>query len=115
MPLLHIKDGVNLTGIKAELLDGLLTAAVVFHVAESVLVVTALTDGTHKIGSLHYRGYAADLRARDIPKDKLAVLLGTMKAALGPKFDVILEVDAQAIPHFHLEYDPQHDGGKTLH
>lgn len=114
MALLHIKNGVSATDIKVELLDGLLALAVVFHLAEQLLVITALRDGTHKPLSLHYRGYAADLRARHIPKDRLGPLLQQIKVALGPSWDVLLEYDKNQVPHFHLEYDPQHDGGKTL-
>ena len=114
MALLHIKNGVSATDIKVELLDGLLALAVVFHLAEQLLVITALRDGTHKPLSLHYRGYAADLRARHIPKDHLGPLLEKMKAALGPKFQILLEYNKEGVPHYHVEYDPYNDGGKTL-
>lgn len=114
MALQHIKDGVSVADIKVELLDGLLALAVVFHLAEQLLVITALRDGTHKPLSLHYRGYAADLRARHIPKDRLEPLLEKMKVALGPKFQVLLEYDKDGVPHYHAEFDPARDGGKTL-
>jgi len=107
--MLHLKDGVSVVGIKPELLDGLLSLAVLFHQYELPLVVTALTDGVHKEGSLHYRGYAADLRSRDVPTWQLGHLLDATHQTLGLSWDVVQEVD-----HIHVEYDPHHDGGKGL-
>lgn len=107
--MLHIKDGVDLRNLQPVMFDALLTLAGLFVLRGYTLVVTAGQDGQHMLGSLHYRGYAVDLRSRDIPEPKQAEVLTAMKAYLGPAFDLILEGD-----HFHVEYDPQHDGGKSL-
>lgn len=103
---------MSAAGITVELLDGLLRLAVVFLQAELLLVVTALLDGTHKVGSLHARGYAADLRARHIPTDRLEPLRQKIQAALGPSWDVLLEFDRNMVPHYHIEFDKGHNGGK---
>ncbi len=105
----HIKAGVECTVLKPVLLDALLQLAILFQAYDVVLVVTSLTDGKHKPGSLHYRGYACDLRTRDIPAWQLPHLLDDIHRTLGREYDAIQEVD-----HFHIEYDPDHDGGKRL-
>mgnify|MGYP001568085421 CR=1 FL=1 len=66
------------------------------------LVITALTDGKHMEGSLHYKGQAADLRTRDIATPVLNLIVKNAKEALGKDYDVVLEGD-----HVHLEYDPR--------
>ena len=108
-PLIHLKEGVLVGCLKPVLLDGLLRLAILFYQYERQLVVTALTDGVHKPGSLHYTGYAADLRTRDVPEWQRPHLLDAMHQTLGLDWDVIQEKD-----HYHIEYDPDHDGGKML-
>jgi len=105
----HLKDDVQPGPIKPVLLDALLRLAVLYHQYERALVITALGDGVHKPNSLHYRGYAADLRTRDIPAWQVPHLLDAIQHELGHDWDVLQEVD-----HLHVEYDPQHDGGKSL-
>jgi hypothetical protein len=73
------------------------------------LVITSLRDGNHMAGSLHPRGYAADLRTSDVPPATRPAIAATLKAELGPAFDVVLEVD-----HIHVEFDPEDNGGKNL-
>jgi hypothetical protein len=73
------------------------------------LVVTSLRDGEHMKGSLHARGYAADLRTSNVELRKHPALAAAIKAQLGPAFDVALEPD-----HIHVEFDPEHNGGKNL-
>ena len=107
--MLRIKESVDLRNLQLVMTNALFTLADLFTARGYILTVTAGQDGVHMEGSLHYRGYAVDLRSRDIPEDQRAGLLAAMKETLGPKFDIILEGD-----HFHVEYDPQHDGGKSL-
>lgn len=105
----HIKDDVTIATIKPVLLDGLLRLVLLYHQYELELVITSLTDSVHKSNSLHYRGYAADLRTRDIPAWQLPHLLDAIQHELGLAWDVVQEKD-----HFHVEYDPDHNGGKDL-
>lgn len=105
----HLKDGVECKVLQPILLDALIRLALLYYQYELELVVTALTDGNHLPASLHYRGYAADLRTRDIPSWQLPHLLDAIQHELGLAWDVVQEKD-----HFHLEFDPNHDGGKGL-
>lgn len=68
------------------------------------LWITSLNDGTHKIGSLHYKGLAVDLRVKNLPPTLWSQTVAELQAALGFKYDVLLEMDP---PHCHVEYDPK--------
>lgn len=110
MMLQHIKDGVIITGpLSINLLDALLTCQRIYILHGYPFVVTALSDGKHMDKSLHYRGYAADLRSRDIPPGDVPTLILEISKQVGPAFDIVQESD-----HIHIEYDPQHDGGHNL-
>jgi len=82
------------------------------HVAEAVwrkygtevLWITALRDGTHKPGSLHYEGRAADIRVKNLPRGAWETATAELQTALGPQYDVLLELDP---PHVHIEFDPK--------
>lgn len=111
--MLHIKDGVDLSLLKPVMIDALITMSITMHIFEYVLVITAGNDGNHKVGSLHYKGYAVDLRSRDLTPERIERISDALRAALGPKFDVVFEV-INGVQHWHVEYDPNHDGGKGL-
>lgn len=64
--------------------------------------ITSGSDSTHKDGSLHYTGNALDFRSRDIPPQKMVMLIHKIRASLGADFDVVEEKD-----HLHIEYDPK--------
>jgi hypothetical protein len=91
-----------------ELAAALDVAGDVYASFGQALVVTSLGEGEHMVGSLHPRGYAADLRTSTLGVNQAAIL-GELKGRLGPAYDVILEAD-----HIHVEYDPGHDGGANL-
>lgn len=106
----HVKDGIGTSGMKPPIVDALIRVALVYHTYGYTFVLTdAGTPGVHKTGSLHYRGYAIDCRTRDVPGWQLPHLLDALQHELGFSYDVIQEKD-----HFHIEYDPHHDGGKDL-
>lgn len=105
----HIKDGVSLVKLAQVMLDACLTMQEVFTKHNVDFVITAGDDGNHMTGSLHYRGYAVDLRSRHLGLVQQALILSDIKLQLGNDFDCILEGD-----HVHVEYDPQHNGGKNL-
>lgn len=77
------------------------------------LVVTALLDGAHNPGSLHYLGRAADVRMSNVPPDKRMGLCEAVAKRLDRYgFDVVPELEAPAGkvwsgPHMHLEFDPK--------
>ena len=107
--MLFIKDSVTIDHFSIYLLEGLLQASLAFQKLGKQMVVTSLSDSKHMDNSLHYRGYAADLRSRDIPVQDVPILVRNIQSALGHNYQVVLESD-----HIHIEYDPQHDGGRSL-
>ena len=67
------------------------------------LVVTALRDGEHMQGSLHYDGRAADLRTHDLTPEDRSNWFHMLNVRLAPLgFDTVLEGD-----HIHVEFDPK--------
>lgn len=102
---MNIKPGVDLRGIQPEILLGFCIADVVYNrIAGKGATVTSVKDGEHMVGSLHYNGYAIDLRTNDVPTDVLELLFTELKKALGgisSQYDLVVEND-----HFHLEFDP---------
>ena len=99
---MKLKEGVTLEGAKPELINGLAIAdAVYMDIAERELVVTSIKDGKHSTNSLHYKGYAADFRTRDLEDGIAAQIVQELKKMLDKDFDIVLEGD-----HIHFEYDP---------
>lgn len=93
--------GVRACGVKPELLLGLEVAGS-FYERQGLeeMVITSLVDGKHKRGSLHYVGYAADLRIWNI--EDTQAFRDALARELGSDFDLVLESD-----HLHLEYQPK--------
>lgn len=87
-----VKNGVDLTGLKPEILVGLMVLE--SNIGKGV-VITCGRNGTHIPGSLHYAGLAVDIRKPD-------AVISTIRSYLGPQFDLVEEVD-----HWHLEYQPK--------
>jgi hypothetical protein len=99
---MKLKEGVIIVGERPEIVSALAIADQVYkEVAKKELVVTSIMDGKHGTHSLHYKGYAADLRIRDLTPKEQAGILVELKTKLGKDYDVVLEID-----HFHIEYDP---------
>lgn len=63
--------------------------------------ITAGIDGQHQDGSLHYVGYAIDVRTNNVPTGELDPIRAEIKRRLGDDFDVVKEGD-----HFHIEAQP---------
>ncbi len=100
-----LKGGVDLRGIRPECVVGLLIAAQVYEARGIPFIVTAVRDGKHMEGSLHYVGQAFDCRlpsryTTDPATDKRVI--ADLKDALGAQFDAVLEGD-----HIHVEFDPK--------
>ena len=98
---MQLKEGVSVKGIRTELLLGLIIASDVYKKLGEDLVVTAVVDGKHRSGSLHYVGLGADLRTRFF-KDNGKNAAKLLKVALGDEYDVVVEKD-----HIHMEYQPK--------
>ena len=103
---MRLKNGVSIRGIKPEMVLALTIAAKVYERYGLTLTITAVTDGKHRPGSLHYVGLAADLRLPGSPADPTPPtskeLVANLQKALGSEFDVVLEAD-----HIHVEYQPK--------
>ena len=105
----YIKDGVKASDVKLQVIDALLIMQLVLQRFNYDLVVTSLSDSKHKDTSLHYRGYAVDIRTRDMKVQEVPTVVRECRIALGKAYDVVQESD-----HIHVEYDPDHNGGLTL-
>ena len=95
-----LKGGIKAGGVQPELILALCIANYVYRRNNCTLTITSLLDGTHQANSLHYKGYAADLRIRDISAPLTDVIVRELREALGEEYDVVLEND-----HIHLEWD----------
>ena|SRR5271157_5246317 len=92
-----IKQGVVMCFLNDQIRTAL---AVIQEVYEGLLeepVCTAGCDGNHKVNSKHYVNDAVDLRLPH--KDNIPLIVAQLKAKLGSKFYVLLEVD-----HIHVQY-----------
>lgn len=114
---MRIKPGVRLAGMRPEMVIGLMVCDTVYHEWGREMVLTSGTDGIHKSGSLHYQGRGSDLRlpsrCREANIDSQLVIndkdvVSALMDALGPDFDVVLEVD-----HVHCEWDPKAEAVRT--
>lgn len=72
------------------------------------VVVTASSNGQHRVGSKHYAVpcQALDLRSKHMARESDKVLMREMLAAvLGPDYDVLYESQGKDNQHFHVELD----------
>jgi hypothetical protein len=107
-----IKSGAKLGGLKPEALAAWFVASTIFEKYGVPCVLTEGSGGKHMANSLHYTGYAVDLRVpswygpQSITDEKLAAEL---RAALGLEYDVVLELPetpGATGGHIHVEWDP---------
>ena len=100
--LLKLKNGVNPSQIKPEINLAIMVALSIWsRQNEPVLTITSVADSKHGLTSLHYVGYAIDIRIRELhsnPKE----LADVLRDSLVSDYDVILEGN-----HIHLEYQPK--------
>ena len=100
---MNIKQGVKLTGMRAELIMAIVIAQETARTYNQHyrITVTSVTDGTHSKGSLHYVGQAADIRVADMPFEVMKYV-ESLKLALSENYDVVYEKT-----HIHIEYQPK--------
>lgn len=97
---MKIKNGVNLKGIQLQMRPVLLEAERIWKEHGQELVITAGLEGMHSAGSLHYYGYAVDLRTRYFDKNIIQGVANALKAALNNEYNVIVHST-----HIHVEWD----------
>jgi hypothetical protein len=100
---------VRFTGIRPELIMGLLVLEDIFETVYKEhgltpvdFILTSVNDSQHMVGSLHYKGAAADVRNRDLTKPLQQLIVDRFKMWADNDFDIVIESD-----HIHLEYDPK--------
>ena len=97
-----IKPGVDVRGIQPEILLARIEAGEIFGRYGYSCTLTSGGEGEHKVGSLHPKGQAIDLRIRHMDRRLWPVVAEELGKALGPQYDVVLESD-----HIHCEFDPK--------
>ena len=100
MRRLRIKEGVSLAGLRPEMRTALIWADKVWNQHGEELCVTCHMEGEHGVGSLHYSGYALDLRTRNFGKTEAKIVADKLRESLPEGYDVVLESN-----HIHVEYD----------
>lgn len=107
--MIALKPGVKLTGLQPQTVLAICIADGVFSRRGIECVVTSGNDGTHKEGSFHYRGLAADFRLKHIvnPEERKRVVaeIRTNCGTLGTQYDVLHEGAGTDNEHLHIEYD----------
>ena len=106
---IRIKAGVQLTGIRPEIVLAIFAASWVYSKYGKPLCITSGLDGKHSATSLHYAGQAVDLRTRHLDKEVAESIAAELNAALGDHYDVILEAN-----HIHVEFQPRYTA-RTVH
>ena len=93
-----IKAGVDISRLNKQIRLTLKTVASIYESLDKTeLVVTSTYEGTHHSSSLHYCNDAYDVR---LPLSDTHKILRAIAGALGPDYDVLLE-----LTHMHIEYD----------
>lgn len=106
--MLSIKFGARIAGVQPELLLGIVIFKSVLDKYNVDTIVTEVTGGKHMEGSLHYKGFGADIRSKHIKTATAKYkILEESREALGTEFDVILESEGAINEHFHIEYQPK--------
>ncbi len=104
---MRLKKGVTVDGVQPESVIGMMVAEQVFRDEGLHFTVTSITDGEHKVGSLHYAGLAFDCRTwadptgKQLGDERKEYLAQLLRRALGGEFDVVVEST-----HIHVEFDP---------
>lgn len=95
-------QGASIRGFKPEMVLGLMIIKDVLNVYDRELIITEGTGGVHSRNSLHYVGFAVDIRNRHMGKQQDSIV-ASLRDALGDEFDVVVEKT-----HIHIEYQPKH-------
>ena len=107
MAILKLKPGVSLKGVKPEIVFGIISAlSIASSLGLGELVITACKDGQHKVGSLHYKCLAVDIRTNTMSTPVRLSFISKLKEALDTEFDIVDENVGTPGQHVHLEYDP---------
>ena len=95
----HVFD-VNIWGLQPQMQRVLKEADKIWSEHGQELVITSARDGIHSAGSLHYYGFAVDLRTRYFSPNAKRQVANDLDDILGEDYDVIVHAT-----HIHVEYD----------
>jgi len=100
---MKLKKGVKLAGIQPEIVAIFLPIEHIAHEFGIELIITSVNDSNHSENSLHYTGYAIDIRIRELYSYNIRIdFRNAIAEEIGNEFDVVLESD-----HIHIEFDPK--------
>lgn len=98
---MKIKKGVSLIGLRLVMRPVLVEADRIWEELGQELVITSGTDSEHSAGSLHYYGYAVDLRTRYFTQEeKFTAYCELVDALEYEGFNVFMHDT-----HIHVEFD----------
>lgn len=100
--MIRVKKGVDLSGLRPEILLAIVVADSVYARHGEECVVTSVREGTHGRGSLHFVGLAVDFRTKRIDPDKVRSIAEEIGSRLGAQYDVVLKPN-----HIHVEFQPK--------
>lgn len=108
--MIYTKSGVSVNGIKPEILFAVYVASLILKEMGVDTVITSALDGQHSRTSLHYVGYAVDIRMRYFTSiENARAATNNITRALTNEYDVILEWGDGSAPHLHVEFQPKRD------
>ena len=100
---MEVKDSsVNIWGLKVQMQPVLKYFDKTWKSRGKDPVVTSARDGMHSAGSLHYYGYAVDLRASKdwgYTPTEITILVEELQSVLGSDYKIIIHGS-----HIHVEY-----------
>jgi len=102
--MLKLKDATVNPDFTPPMMHAHITVALAYMQYGLECVLTSGRDGAHMTNSLHGSGNAGDYRTYHVPQEIRLTLIPAIKAALGPRYDVLYEDNPG---HLHVEYDPK--------
>lgn len=112
--MLTLTDKCSITGIQPETAIGMFIVAQALERVGVPLTeidvkplplnceITSGTDGKHSAKSLHYVGFAFDVRTRDMDEHTVDEVMVACRSALNREWDIVDEGD-----HMHFEFQPK--------
>lgn len=109
VPISFKSKETDATKIHPAIFQAIATAAwaVWGHLGATELIVTALRDGSHRVGSRHKQELctAVDIRSRSLPTlEARQAARDELQDVLGKAFKVLLENIGTPNEHFHISY-----------
>jgi len=97
---MKIKKGASLQGLQIPMRKPLIIADYIYRKFGKELVITSGTDGEHSAGSLHYYGYAIDIRTNYFTQDEIKQVVENLRNDLQKDYHVV-----EHQTHIHIEYE----------